>query len=261
MARRRFRGRPAKPKAQIRVSLFVTCLVDQFFPQVGEAMVKVLRRLGVELSFPAEQTCCGQPAFNGGHWQEAAAVARRVLEVFQGDQYVVVPSGSCASMVKVFYSELFRDDPELLALAQGVRERTYEFSEFLVRVLGVTDVGASFFGRVTYHDACHLLRELGVSEEPRALLRAVQGVELVEMKESDRCCGFGGLFSVKYPHISTAMLDQKLGAVEATGADVLVANDPGCLMHMAGAMSRRGMRVRPMHLAELLAQEGGGVTW
>ena len=259
MRRRRSRSVPAKPK--VKASLFVTCLIDQFYPQVGEAVVKVLHRLGVEVSFPSDQTCCGQPAFNAGHWREAAPVGRRFLELFQGDEYVVVPSGSCASMVKAFYPELFRDDPETLALAQSVGERTYEFSEFLVKVLGVTDVGASFFGRVAYHEACHLLRELGVSDEPRQLLRDVRGAELVELEGADACCGFGGLFSVKYPQISAAILDKKLRAVDHTGADVLVANDAGCLMHMAGAMSRQGMTARPMHLAELLAQEGGGVTW
>ncbi len=261
MRRRRARGGRAKVEPKVRASLFVTCLIDQLYPSVGEAVVKVLRRLGVEVSFLTDQTCCGQPAFNAGFWHEAAPVARHFLELFQGDQPVVVPSGSCAAMVKSFYPQLFKDDPEALAMAESLRVRTYEFSEFLVKVLGVTDVGASFAGRVTYHDACHLLRELGVSEEPRQLIRGVHGVELVEMSGAEACCGFGGLFSVKYPHISTAILDEKLSAIDGAAADVVVACDMGCLMHMAGAMGRRGMRARPMHLAELLAQEGGSVTW
>ncbi len=223
--------------------------------------MRVLQRLGVEVSFPPDQTCCGQPAFNAGHWREAAKVGRHFLELFQDAEYVVIPSGSCASMVKSFYGELFEDDPEALEMAQRVREHTYEFSEFLVKVLGKTDVGAAFSGRVTYHDSCHLLRELGVSEGPRQLIGAVKGVELVEMREPDTCCGFGGLFSVKHPQISAAMVDHKLANIGATDADVLVANDSGCLMQIAGAVSRRGLRVRPMHLAELLAQEGGRVTW
>jgi L-lactate dehydrogenase complex protein LldE len=257
MVRRSPRG--GQPK--VRVSLFVTCLIDQFYPHVGEAVVQVLQRLGVDVGFPPDQTCCGQPAFNGGYRREAAKVARRFLEQFKGAEYVVLPSGSCTSMVKEYYEELFKDDPEALEMAQHVREHTYEFSEFLVNVLGKTDVGASFSGRVAYHDACHLLRGLGISDQPRQLIQSVKGAELVELREAGACCGFGGLFSVKHAPISAAILDKKLQDVEAAEADVLVANDSGCLMQMAGAMSRRGLRTRPMHLAELLAQEEGRVTW
>ena len=244
-------------KTTVRASIFISCLVDQFFPQVGEAMVKVLRRLGVELDFPSDQTCCGQPAFNTGYRREAERLARRFLDIFGGSQYVVVPSGSCGSMVKVFYPELFHDDPALNERALQLSGRVYEFSQFLVHVLGVTDVGASFQGRVTYHDSCHLLRELGVASEPRQLIDKVRGVELVEMQGSEECCGFGGAFSVKYADISGAILEDKLRHVAESGAEVLVASDSGCLMHMAGAMSRRDMPVRTMHLAELLAQDGG----
>ena len=241
-------------EGRIKASLFISCLVDQFYPQVGEAMVKVLRRLGVEVDFPQDQTCCGQPAFNSGYRREAQQLAHRFLDIFQDSSYIVVPSGSCGSMVKVYYPELFRHDPALEEWAHALSGRVYEFSQFLVHVLGVTDVGASFSGKVTYHDSCHLLRELGVSQEPRQLIQAVRGVELVALPDSDVCCGFGGTFSVKYANISEAILADKLRHIQETGASVLVANDSGCLIHMAGAMSRQGIKVRTMHLAELLAQ-------
>jgi L-lactate dehydrogenase complex protein LldE len=240
----------------MRVSLFVTCLVDQLFPRVGESVVRLLRRLGVEVDFPEGQTCCGQPAFNSGFRREARALARSFLTTFRDSRYIVVPSGSCTSMIRNFYPSLFPNDPELRQEAQGLRERVYELSEFLVRVLGVSDTGASFSGRVAYHPSCHLLRELGVSEEPLALLRGVRGIELVGLENAEVCCGFGGAFSVKYPHISEAMLEEKVRCVARSGAQVLVACDMGCLMHIAGGLSRRGVDIRAMHLAELLAQEG-----
>jgi len=243
------------------VALCVTCLVDTFYPQVGEAVVNVLRRLGVDVTFPEDQTCCGQPAYNEGFQRDATAVARRLIDLFQDAEYVVVPSGSCAAMIKVHYPKLFHDDPDMLAKAEELAGRTYELSDFLVNVLQITEAGASFAGKATYQESCHLLRELHVSSEPRALVQGVQGTELVEMDQCDECCGFGGLFAVRYPHISAAILNEKLQAVEATGADVVVSSDMGCLMHMGGAISRRGMRVRPMHLAELLDQREGRVTW
>ena len=231
----------------------MTCLVDQFFPEVGVATVRVLRKAGVEVDFPGEQTCCGQIAFNGGFQAEAKEVAERFLDIFDGDGYVVVPSGSCATMMKVYYLELFKDDPVLLERAQRLSERTHELSDFLVNVVETDDVESTFQGSVTYHDACHLLRELHISSEPRDLIEGVQGADLKEMTGADSCCGFGGLFAVKYPDISAAILDEKLQNIEATGADTLVANDCGCLMHIRGAMTRRGMRQRAMHLAEVLA--------
>lgn len=239
----------------MKASLFVSCLVDQFYPEIGESVVKVLRHLDVDLDFPSGQTCCGQPAYNSGFVSRAAPLARRVLDMFSDSEYVVIPSGSCGAMLKVFTPELFRDDPELEERARSMAERTYEFSQFIVNVLGITDVGASFQGKVTYHASCHLLRELGAATESLALIRAVRGVEFVEMDGATACCGFGGTFAVKYPEISGAILEPKLRSIEATGADVLVAADAGCLMHVAGAMSRRGMKTRPMHLAQLLAQE------
>ena len=238
-----------------QVALFITCLGDQFYPQVGECAVKVLRRLGAEVTFNPAQTCCGQPAFNTGYRQEAREVAARVLDLFADAEYIVAPSGSCTSMVRVFYPELFADDPEQLAKASRLRERFYEFSEFLVKVLKVEDVGACFPRRVTYHDSCHLLRELGIADEPRKLLRAVRGIELVELQDYRLCCGFGGTFSVKFPEISVAMAEDKLRAAVEARAEVLVANDSGCLMHLAGLIHRQGLPIRTMHLAELLERQ------
>ena len=247
----------------MKAALCATCLVDQFFPEVGEAVVRVLRHLGVDVSFPEEQTCCGQIGFNGGYRHEATEIARHFIDVFEGEEQIVVPSGSCASMIKVYYPELFADDPEMLERANAVGAKTHEFSDFVVNVLGTTDVGSSYQGLVTYHDACHLLRGLHISNEPRDLIEGVRGIELQEMEKSDACCGFGGLFSVKFPHISTAILDEKLGNIASSGAGTVVANDCGCLMHMRGAMDRRGVQTRAVHIAELLAegidpQVGGG---
>ena len=204
-----------------------------------------------------DQTCCGQPAFNSGYSHEAASLARRFLDIFDKSEYVVVPSGSCASMVKEFYPGLLRSEPSIKEQARSLSGRVYEFSQFLVNVLGVTDVGASFQGKVTYHDSCHLLRELGVNQEPRELIEKVQGVEVVPLANSNVCCGFGGAFSVKYPEISAAMLSDKLELIKQTGADVVVANDSGCLMHLAGGIRREKLPIKTMHLAELLAQKTG----
>ncbi|GBD11464.1 Lactate utilization protein A [bacterium HR23] len=243
-------------RAPKRVALFVTCLVDQFFPLVGEGVVKVLRHLGLEVDFPPAQTCCGQPAFNSGYRWEATVAARRFLEVFKDAPAIVAPSGSCVSMVRVFYPTLFHNDPQRLALARQIASRTYEFTQFLVRVLGVSDIGARYADGlvVTYHDSCHSLRELGIQEEPRALLRAVQGVRFVEFAHHEVCCGFGGTFSVKYAPISTAILQDKLENIADSGAQVLVATDSSCLMHIEGAMRRRRMAVRPVHIAQFLAE-------
>ncbi len=239
---------------KLRVAFFVTCLGDQFFPDVAECAVKVLRRRGVEVTFNPDQTCCGQPAFNTGYRDEARTVARRVLDLFNDADYVVAPSGSCTTMVRVFYPELFADDPKLAESARQLGTRFYEFSEFLVKVLKAQNVGARFPHRVAYHDSCHLLRELGVSEEPRALLRAVDGIEMVEIKDYRLCCGFGGTFSVKFPEVSVAMGQDKIEAALASGAEYLVANDSGCLMHLASLIHRQGAPLKTMHLAQVLAQ-------
>jgi len=237
----------------MRVSLFVTCLSDLFCPDVGESVVTVLRRLGVEVDFPLGQTCCGQPAFNNGYKHQTAPVARRNIELFRDAEYVVMPSGSCGAMFKLEYPHLFDDDPTMRAPAQALAAKTYEFSEFLVNVLGVEDVGARFDGTATYHDSCHLKRGLGIHAEPRRLLRRVAGLNLIEMASSDQCCGFGGTFAVRYPGISSAMVADKVARIQETAADAVVACDTGCLMNMAGLMQRRGLKTRALHLAQVLA--------
>ena len=248
--------------SKIKVSLFVTCVIDQLFPEVGVSVVRLLRRLGVEVDFPSDQTCCGQPVFNSGFSAEGELLARRVVKSFSlpkdlsDNHYVVVPSGSCTAMIRVFYPRLLQKDPGLQKQAEDLSGRVYELSEFLVKVLGVSDVGASFTGKVAYHPSCHLLRELGVSQEPTILIDGVKGVERVEMDEAETCCGFGGTFSVKYPHISGAMLADKVASVVRTEADAVVACDMSCLMHIGGALSRRETGVKPMHLAQLLESRG-----
>ncbi|HWP92768.1 MAG TPA: (Fe-S)-binding protein [Thermodesulfobacteriota bacterium] len=239
-----------------KVSLFITCLVDNFFPQVGESMVKVLRKLGVEVDFPVDQTCCGQPAFNSGFQHDAKALAKRFLSIFQDDNcYVVCPSGSCTTMVKIFYRELLKEESRGLELADRLASRTYEFSAFLTNVLHVEDVGASYSGKVTYHDSCHLLRELRIRDEPRKLIKSVKGIDFVEMNLHDACCGFGGTFSIMFPGVSISMLEEKIISIVESGADTIVSTDMGCLMHIEGAMSRRKIPVKVMHIAELLASE------
>ena len=237
----------------MRVSLFVSCLVDQLWPAVGTATVEVLRRAGCEVRFDERQTCCGQPAFNTGYRAEARRVAAHLLDQAEedGEAPIVLPSGSCAAMIHHLV-ELFAGTEREQA-ARRVAERTHELSAFLVRVLGRVDLGARFDGRLTWHDACHGLRDLGVRDEPRALLGAVRGAELVEVRGCDTCCGFGGTFSVKYPEISVAMVDWKLQHVEQAGVDAIVSGDVSCLMQLAGRLQRRGSKVRALHLAEVLA--------
>jgi len=243
----------------MRVSLFVTCLVDQLWPSVGVAAVEVLRRAGCEVAFDPRQTCCGQPAFNSGWRDEARRVARALLEVYDGDgcDAVVLPSGSCTAMFQHF-EELFEGDATLQSRAAALVDRTHELASFLVDVLGVTDLGARFEGRVTWHDACHGLRELGVARQPRALLAGVAGCELVEVEGHDTCCGFGGTFAVKHPELSVSMADAKLEAIERSGVDAVVSGDVSCLMQLGGRLARRGSNVRALHLAELLAGRSGG---
>jgi len=238
----------------VRVSLFVPCFVDQLAPQVGLAAAKVLQRLGHEVEFRAEQTCCGQPSFNSGQWDVAREGALRTIAVFRGAGPVVGPSGSCVAMIKKSYPELLQGTPHQ-ADADELAARTFEFSDFLVNQLGVTDVGARFAKKVTYHDGCHALRELRLKEEPRRLLRAVRGLELIESEEGESCCGFGGLFSAKFPMISTAMVQVKGGALARTGADYVVSSDPSCLLQIGGWLSREGKPILPLHIAEVLAHD------
>jgi L-lactate dehydrogenase complex protein LldE len=235
----------------LNVSLMVTCLGDALFPQVGVATVRLLRRLGVGVDFPAAQTCCGQPHFNSGYHHEARLLAQHTIEAFAGSPLVVTPSGSCAAMIKKEYRELFHDDPIWQPRAEDLARRTHELSEFLVRVLGLEDVGARFEVRVTYHMACHL-RGLGLLTEPERLLRRVRGLELVPLERADECCGFGGSFSVRYPGISGAMVQDKCGFIERANVSAVVATDAGCLMNIAGCLRRRGSAVQALHLAEVL---------
>ncbi|HYL45941.1 MAG TPA: (Fe-S)-binding protein [Candidatus Limnocylindrales bacterium] len=239
-----------------RVSLFIPCFVDQMIPEVGLDLVRVLRRVGYDLDFPAEQTCCGQPAFNTGYWDDARPVAERFVQIFRSAEFVVCPSGSCTSMVREFYPELLAGTP-LADDAAKLGQRVFEFSEFLVKVAKVTDVGASFPHRVVVHDSCHGLRELHLKKEPRELLRHVKGLELVEMPYSEDCCGFGGTFSVKFGMISAAMGDAKAGYAESSGAEYVTATDPSCLMHIDGILRRRNSQVRTIHLTGILAQSAG----
>lgn len=238
-----------------KVTLFIQCILDSCFPEVAEDMVRVLERQGLELVYPPAQTCCGQPAFNAGYRQEAATLARKFLDVFEDAECIVCPSGSCVNMVRHHYPELFEGDPRLLDRAERIGAKTYEFTQFLVDVLGVTDVGATWNGQVTYHESCHLLRGLGVSAQPRALLANVRGLELIEMERADECCGFGGTFSTKYPEISEALLETKLANVQATGAGTVVGCDMGCLMNMQGMIKRRELPIEVRHIAQILAGE------
>ncbi|MEC0248147.1 (Fe-S)-binding protein [Paenibacillus chitinolyticus] len=238
----------------MKVSLFITCLSDLVYPQVGQAMVRLLARYGIRVDFPEVQTCCGQPAFNSGYWDDARKSARTLLEAFDDSDFVLSPSGSCTGMVQHYYPKLFQDEPELLAKAEALREKTYEFTQFLVGVLGVTDLGAVFPRRVTYHPSCHGSRLLGIKDEPASLLEHVRGLELVPLPHAEDCCGFGGTFAVKMSDISGAMVAEKSDHVLETEAEVLVGLDMGCLMNISGNLLHRGRPVKVMHLAELLEE-------
>jgi L-lactate dehydrogenase complex protein LldE len=242
----------------IRAQLFITCLAEQFFPDVLKGMVALLERLGVQVAFPEEQTCCGQPFFNSGYRTQARELAVKWLEVFgRTDGYIVSPSGSCVDMVRHHYPHLFPSGTPEYRQAEEVAARTFEFTQFLVNVLKVTDVGARFPGKVTYHASCHLLRGLGAREEPKALLRGVKGLELVPLSNEETCCGFGGVFSVIYPEVSQAMMEAKVRAIEASGAEAVVACDAGCLMNIAGGLRKANSSVRALHLIEVLTAGRG----
>ncbi len=234
------------------VTLFIPCFVDLFYPQVGVSMVRILEKLGHRVVCPEGPACCGQPAFNTGYWGESRAVARPMLERLKDAEVVVIASGSCGAMLKVFYPELFAGTPHE-ALAKELAPRCHEFSAFLVDQLGVTDLGARFPHRVTFHDGCHGLRELGNKRPPRALLAQVRGLELVEMGAAETCCGFGGTFSAKFPAISTAMGEVKCDAALETRAEYIVSCDSSCLMHLQGLIDRQRRPIKTIHLAEILA--------
>ncbi|GMK38028.1 Fe-S oxidoreductase [Paenibacillus sp. CCS19] len=235
----------------MKVSLFITCLSDAIYPRVGEAMVRLLARYGVQLEFPSVQTCCGQPAFNSGYWDDARKTATTLIEAFEDSDFVIAPSGSCIGMIH-HYPKLFEKDPVMLERANKLQAKSYEFTQFLVKVLGVTDVGASFPHKVTYHPSCHGSRLLGVKEEPIALMKQVKGLELVPLPFAEDCCGFGGTFAVKMADISGAMVTEKVDHVLETEAEVLVGLDMACMMNIAGNLRYRDKPVRVMHLAELL---------
>ena len=237
----------------MRVSLFIPCFVDMMFPKVGISMVQILERLGHTVECPENLACCGQPAFNSGYWDEARAVSANVLRGLKDAEVVVIASGSCGAMLKVFYSELFTGT-EHEHEAKELARKCYEFSDFLVSKLGVTDLGARFRAKVTFHDGCHGLRELGNKKPARALLGKVKDLELIEMKDAEVCCGFGGTFAAKFPMISTAMGEVKCASAFETGADYIVSNDSSCLMQVQGLLDRQGRKLKTIHLAEILAQ-------
>lgn len=242
-----------KPDAPRHVQLFATCLIETLRPEAGMAVVRLLEKLGVAVEYPQAQTCCGQPAFNGGAWDDARAMARYTLDVLSiSDAPIVVPSGSCADMLVHHYPEILASDPKYGALAQNIAARTYEFSQFVVEILGVTDFGAHSAAHLTYHPSCHLLRGLKITEPPRTLLAHVQGGEPIEMPNATECCGFGGLFAIKMADISSAMLERKLDAIQSTGAGTVVGCDISCLLHIAGGLHRRGLSIDTKHLAEIL---------
>lgn len=236
------------------VTLFIPCFVDLMFPRVGISMVQILEKLGHKIEYPEELTCCGQPAFNSGYWPEAREVALPVLKRLQNAEAVVIASGSCGAMLKVFYPQLFAGT-EFEKAANQMSAKCYEFSDFLVTKLGVTDLGARFPAKVTFHDGCHGLRELGNKKPARALLAKVRELELIEMRDAETCCGFGGTFASKFPMISTAMGEVKCASAGETGAEYIVSNDSSCLMHVQGLVDKEGKKLKTIHLAEVLTSK------
>ena len=243
--------RPARP----RVGLFVTCLVDLMRPSVGFAAAKLIEAAGCEVHVPAAQTCCGQPAYNSGDKATAADIARNTIAAFEDFDYVVAPSGSCAGMLKAHYPRLLADDKQWAKRAEALAGRVHELIGFLVDVRGLAKVDARFDGRVTYHDSCSGLRELGIKQQPRTLLASVAGLELVEMADNEVCCGFGGTFSIKFPEISNSMVEKKAANIAERAPDLLLAGDLGCLLNMAGKLQRQGRTIAVRHVAEVLAGE------
>ncbi|UII57159.1 (Fe-S)-binding protein [Cytobacillus spongiae] len=235
----------------MKVTLFATCLVDLFQSDVGKATVELLERLGCEIDFPETQVCCGQPAYNSGYVKESKEAMKRMIQSFEHAEYVVSPSGSCASMFKE-YPHIFKDDANWRAKAKALAEKTYELTEFIVDVLEVEDVGARFEGKVTYHTSCHMTRLLGVKDAPIKLLSHVKGLEFTELPGKHNCCGFGGTFSVKMAQISEQMVDEKVQHVEETEADYLIGADAGCLMNIGGRIERKGKPIKVLHIAEVL---------
>lgn len=236
----------------MKVSLFIPCLTEHLYPESGLALVKVLKHIGAEIDYVDDQTCCGQPAFNSGYRKEIIPLAERFIDLFKDKEIIIAPSGSCAAMVRIFYHEL-NLSPEKQATLQELSRRIYEFTEFLVDVAKVDGLGGHFPHRITYHDSCHLLRELGIKEQPRKLIRGIQDVDFIEMEKSDTCCGFGGTFSYKFADLSVAMVARKCRYIEASGAEYVIGADSSCLMNIQGYLEKHDMKARTMHIAELLA--------
>ena len=237
----------------MKVTPFIPCLIDQFHPQVGKNVVHILKKIGLDVDFADEHTCCGQPFFNAGYWKKAIPLAKRTIKAFKDAKVVVAPSGSCVTMIRTHYKELFSDNPDWLNQALELSQKTYELSEFLFHVVQIDDLGASFKGKVTYHDSCQVLRGLGISSEPRQLIKKVKNLELIEMDKPDLCCGFGGLFSFKFPHVAEAMVEEKVKNILASGANAVVGCEISCLMNIGGYLDYRGIKVKTLHLADLLA--------
>lgn len=237
----------------MKVQIFIPCFVDQLFPETAFNMIKVLEKLGCEVEYNPNQTCCGQPAFNAGYWEESRSVCTKFIKDFSGSDYIVAPSASCIGFLKNHYHKLF-DNSSLHNEVKDLSKRSYEFTAFLTEVLGITKVGAKFPGKATYHDSCAALRECGIAEGPRKLLSEVEGLELVELKDNETCCGFGGTFAVKFEPISVAMADQKVQNAKDTGADFIISTDLSCLMHLQGYMDKNGVPLKTFHIADVLAK-------
>ena len=236
----------------MNVQLFIPCFIDQLYPQTAFNMVKVLKKAGCTVNYNTDQTCCGQPAFNAGFWDDAKAVCSKFLDDFSGSDYVVAPSASCVGFVRNYYTKLFDNSSKHNAV-KDLQKRTYEFTEFLVNVLNIENVGASFHAKATYHDSCAGLRECKIKQEPRKLLSNVEGLQLVEMNDVETCCGFGGTFAVKFDSISIGMADQKAVNAKDTGAECIISTDHSCLMHLEGYIKKKGLGLQTMHIADVLA--------
>lgn len=236
----------------MKVQLFIPCFVDQLYPETGMNMVKILKKLGCQVVYNEKQTCCGQPAFNAGYWDEARAVATKFLADFEGDSYIVAPSGSCTGYTRNYYERLFENTPDQSRI-QRVTKRMFEFTEFLTEVLKVENLNATLNGKATYHDACGALRECGIKAGPRKLLEHVKGLELIEMKEAETCCGFGGTFAVKFEPISIGMAQTKIKSAVETGSDYIITTDVSCMMHMQGYIDNQNLPIKTLHIADVLA--------
>lgn len=238
---------------QKNIQLFITCIIDTLYPEIGRSVVNVLNKVGVEVEFPDKQTCCGQPAFNAGMWHDARKIAMHTIQVFEKTKgYIVIPSGSCCAMIRHSYQELFDGDDSWSSRAKSMADRCFEFTEFLVDILGVHELGATYPGKITYHSSCHLLRELGVKQQPLILLNSIKQAELIELPGSEECCGFGGVFSVEHPEISTEMLNRKVLNIASSGAPVVISCDAGCMTNINGGLNRKNMPQRVLHIAQIL---------